>query len=316
MLAHIRYATRGDVSIENVHPFSRVWMGVQMTFCHNGDCPQFGTLSSTSLPLLGRTTASDVIYHPIGDTDSEAVFCAILNALNVEFPNCLPTLPVLHEFLSDLCNEITTKHPESTIFNFLLGCGQHTLFAYSWPGKRPGSEVWNGLHYIIRKPPFSTAKLLDADCEIDFSLVTTPDDCVAVITTKPLTEESGWTEFKRNELIMFNHGIPYRTPKCCEQAERAGCGLSSKLVTTKCNNRSPQLSSCISKIPAPYTTLKHLTLNEYDSSAQQQQKRTDRNCTVSESCSRQSTTPTSDDNDLYLATSRLDSSSKEWTYRQ
>jgi glutamine amidotransferase len=261
MLAHIRYATQGEVSLENVHPFSRVWKGVQMTFCHNGDCPHFG-ISDTipqplhdnnnseekqviHLPLLGQTTPSDVIYHPVGDTDSEAVFCAILNALHVEFPNGLPTLPVLHEFLSVLCNEIIAQHPESTIFNFLLGCGQYTLFAYSWPGKRPNSDIWNGLYYIIREPPFNTAKLLDTDYEIDFRRVTTPTDRVAVITTKPLTEEPGWTEFQRNELIMFNRGIPYRTPKCCQIAENEGCGLSSKLVKSKCSSRlSPKWNGC------------------------------------------------------------------------
>lgn len=267
MLAHIRYATQGEVSLENVHPFSRVWKGVQMTFCHNGDCPHFGSNGMTQqlytdgnenecnavhLPLLGQTTPSDVIYHPVGDTDSEAVFCAILNALHVEFPNGLPTLPVLHEFLSILCNEIIAQHPESTIFNFLLGCGQHTLFAYSWPGKRPTSNVWNGLYYIVREPPFSTAKLLDTDYEIDFRRVTTPDDRVAVITTKPLTEEAGWTEFQRNELIMFNRGIPYRTPKCCQVAEEEGCGLSSKLVKSKCNSRlSPKWNGCVGKALAP-----------------------------------------------------------------
>ena len=269
MLAHIRYATQGEVSLENVHPFSRVWKGVQITFCHNGDCPHFGTADTTqqqlhinggsdegtavTLPLLGQTTPSDVIYHPVGDTDSEAVFCAILNALHVEFPNGLPTLPVLHEFLSVLCDEIIARHPESTIFNFLLGCGQHTLFAYSWPGKRPNSNVWNGLYYIVREPPFSTAKLLDTDYEIDFRRVTTPNDRVAVITTKPLTEEAGWTEFQRNELIMFNRGIPYRTPKCCQIAEEEGCGLSSKLVKSKCNSRlSPKWNGgCSGAVSSP-----------------------------------------------------------------
>jgi predicted glutamine amidotransferase len=264
MLAHIRYATQGEVSLENVHPFSRVWKGVQITFCHNGDCPHFGSRNNkrtdrddttmqgatsehdnhnTPLPLLGQTTPADVSYHPVGDTDSEAVFCAILNALTVEFPNGLPTLPVLHEFLSVLCNEIIAEHPESTIFNFLLGCGQHTLFAYSWPGKRPGSDVWNGLYYIIREPPFSTAKLLDTDYEIDFRRVTTPADRVAVITTKPLTEEPGWIEFQRNSLIMFNRGVAYRTPECCEVVEQQGCGLYSKVVTKKCGQRSPKWGS-------------------------------------------------------------------------
>lgn len=258
MVAHIRYATQGEVSLENVHPFNRVWKGVQMTFCHNGDCPTFNNnnisnnISNSNsnsatvnndgdggdLPLLGKTTAKDVIYHPVGDTDSEAVFCAILNALSVEFPEGLPTLPVLHEFLSILCDEIIQGHPEATIFNFLLGCGQYTLFAYSWPGKRQGSKVWNGLYYLIRQPPFSTAKLLDTDYEIDFRRVTTPADRVAIITTKPLTEEPGWTEFKRGELIMFDKGLPYRTPKCCEYVEEQGRGLYSKAVKSKCI-RSP-----------------------------------------------------------------------------
>lgn len=254
MIAHIRYATQGEVSLENVHPFNRVWKGVQMTFCHNGDCPRFSRNSSSNsnnatpncdsgsceLPLLGQTTPKDVIYHPVGDTDSEAVFCAILNALTVEFHDGLPTLPVLHEFLSILCAEIIAGHPETTIFNFLLGCGQYTLFAYSWPGKRPESKVWNGLYYIVRQPPFSTAKLLDTDYEIDFRRVTTPADRVAVITTKPLTEEPGWTEFKRGELLMFDKGLPYRTPKCCEFVEQQGRGLFSKSVTTKCCRSPPR----------------------------------------------------------------------------
>jgi predicted glutamine amidotransferase len=244
MIAHIRYATQGEVSLENVHPFNRVWKGVQMTFCHNGDCPQFSNSAHCVAPLLGQTTENDVIYHPVGDTDSEAVFCAILNALTVEFPDGLPTLPVLHEFLSMLCAEIVQGHPETTIFNFLLGCGQYTLFAFSWPGRRGNSTVWNGLHYIIREPPFSTAKLLDTDYEIDFRRVTTPADRVAVITTKPLTEEPGWTEFKRGELLMFDKGLPYRTPKCCEVVEQQGRGLFSKAVKAKCS-RSPSRANTL-----------------------------------------------------------------------
>jgi hypothetical protein len=69
-------------------------------------------------------------------------------------------------------------------------------------------------------------------------------DRVAVITTKPLTEEAGWTEFKRGELIMFDKGLPYRTPKCCEAVEKEGRGLSSKYITLK-SNRSPTCSSVL-----------------------------------------------------------------------
>ena len=191
-----------------------------MTFCHNGEC------HLKEGQQFGKTQKEDIHYHPVGDTDSEAVFCAILNAMSVEFPHGLPTLPVLHKFLHDLCQEIVSV--QGTIFNFLLGCGQYTLFAYSWPGKRPGSDVWNGLYYLVRQPPFQTAKLLDTDYEIDFSKYTTPADRICVVTTKPLTQEEGWMEFQPGQLIMFNKGVPYFTSECCETPEKEGRGLFSK----------------------------------------------------------------------------------------
>lgn len=228
MIAHVRYATTGCVSLENVHPFSRELWGINFAFAHNGQVPKFD--DSTPLeeqPLLGETTLDDLHYHPVGDTDSEAVFCAILNALKREFED-LPTLPVLHGFLSKLCKEIIAGDEETTIFNFLLGCGKYTQFAFSWPGKRPGSKVWNGLYYIVRSPPFKSASLVDVDYSIDFAKYTKSNDRVAVITTKPLTDEEGWTEFERGQLIMFDKGLPYRSPRCCECVEQEGRGLTSK----------------------------------------------------------------------------------------
>ena len=256
MMAHIRYATQGAVSLENVHPFCRVWKGIQMCFAHNGDCPKFKQQHGHSVLLLGRSTPSNILFHPVGDTDSEAVFCAILNALNAEFPgNQLPSLPVLHEFLSTLCDEIIQgDRQEETIFNFLLGCGQYTQFAFSWPGKRAGSSVWNGLHYLIREPPFNIAKLVDEDLSIDFREMTTCNDRVAVIATKPLTGETGWIEMARGELIMFDKGKAYRTPECCEIVEQEGRGLTCRWFAEKCHSwrKAPlMLPSMLPPMPPP-----------------------------------------------------------------
>lgn len=169
----------------------------------------------------------------MGDTDSEATFCAILNALRNEFSN-LPTLPVLHRFLKKLCEEIgrgDNSSSDTIIFNFLLGCGQYTLFAYSWPGSRPGSNVWNGLHYLIREAPFSKANLIDCDYSMDLAQHNTiPGDRIAVITTKPLTDETGWKEFQRGELLMFDKGKPYSDPDMCASVEQQGRGLFSKSI--------------------------------------------------------------------------------------
>ncbi|KAL7485843.1 hypothetical protein ACHAW6_011436 [Cyclotella cf. meneghiniana] len=253
MMAHIRYATQGAVCLENVHPFQREMWGIQWTFAHNGEVPMFTRKSPNpndpqddehatllrcgsglhsasgydTMPMLGR--CSEAIYHPVGDTDSEAVFCAMLNALRAEFTT-LPTLPVLYEAIQRLCCEIIRGKESETIFNFLLGCGQFTMFAFSWPGSRPGSSVWNGLHYLVRYSPFSKAKLKDMDYAVDFNDTNGEDDRVAIIATKPLTTNENWKEFKRGQLFMFDYGLPYSRPYECAAIERCGRGLSSRAI--------------------------------------------------------------------------------------
>ena len=66
-MAHIRKATKGVVALENCHPFHRHWQGREWVFAHNGDL-------HSPLPLTGQ-------HQPIGDTDSEAAFCWILEQL-------------------------------------------------------------------------------------------------------------------------------------------------------------------------------------------------------------------------------------------
>eukprot|EP00537_Pseudo-nitzschia_pungens_P002873 CAMPEP_0172368908 /NCGR_PEP_ID=MMETSP1060-20121228/29636_1 /TAXON_ID=37318 /ORGANISM="Pseudo-nitzschia pungens, Strain cf. cingulata" /LENGTH=533 /DNA_ID=CAMNT_0013093649 /DNA_START=90 /DNA_END=1691 /DNA_ORIENTATION=+ len=237
MMAHIRYATQGAVALENVHPFQRELWGINWSFCHNGEVPKYSDQKSyAEYPLLGRRSQErgsnprdSIFYHPVGTTDSEATFCAILNALRAEFTE-LPTLPLLYETLQRLCAQLVEGDEDRTILNFLLGCGQYTLFAYSWPGSRPGSKIWNGLHYLVRKPPFSTAKLTDDDYQVDFSKCTNDNDRVAVIATAPLTRDEDWKEFERGQLLMFDGGLAFSELYECHEVEQQGRGLFSNVV--------------------------------------------------------------------------------------
>ena len=239
MLAHIRYATQGKVALENVHPFQREMWGISWSFCHNGEVPKFSGKPFVECPLLGRVAnRENTFYNPIGDTDSEATFCAILNALRAEFSE-LPTLPVLFETLQRLCAQIVPGDEEGTILNFLLGCGQYTQFAYSWPGARPGSTVWNGLFYTVRKPPFAKARLADVDYSVDFSTCTRPNDRVAVIATAPLTVDEEWKEFKRGELLMFDNGLAFSETYDCHEVEKKGRGLFSRVMPKQLLPSSP-----------------------------------------------------------------------------
>ena len=237
--------------------------GISWCFAHNGDVPYFDRSNFATGPdccadldtspkmnskfnnnninrcikipwigdSIGVKDEGERYYNPVGKTDSEAVFCAILNALRARF-DTLPTLPVLYDAIASLCDEIISRDAgsECTILNFLLGCGPHIQFAYSWPGARPGSLVWNGLHYLVREPPFGTAHLSDCDYSIDFSTVTKEDDRVAVIATAPLTDDESWVEIQRGELILFDDGLPHCAPNECAEVEYRKHGLESEVI--------------------------------------------------------------------------------------
>jgi glutamine amidotransferase len=181
------------------------------------------------LPWIGDVPNGERVYQPVGDTDSEKMFCSILNALKAKF-DTLPSLPVLYDYLRQLLTDIVSKDEEATILNCLLGCGQHVQFAYSWPGARPGSSVWNGLYYVVREFPFQTTKLSDCDYDLDFSQVCDERDRVAVIATKPLTMNENWIEFNRGELILFDEGLPNKAPEECFKSEISGHGLMSNMI--------------------------------------------------------------------------------------
>jgi glutamine amidotransferase len=234
MMGHIRYATVGNVNLANVHPFSREMWGIEWCFAHNGEVPMFDKeptrkLTALSAEIVDAKCTDESYYNPVGSTDSEATFCAILNALRQRF-NKLPSLPVLYEAIQKLCDEIVQEEPDLTIFNFMLTAGPHTLWVYSWPGSRPGSKVWNGLHYTTREYPFTTCHLRDIDYALDFSTCTTKDDRVSVIATQPLTDDEQWTEISRGELILFDQGRPRITPADLFQVELDGHGLHSNVL--------------------------------------------------------------------------------------
>lgn len=100
-------------------------------------------------------------------------------------------------------------------------------------GAREGSEVWNGLNYHnVREPPFGTAHLSDCDYTINLAARTKEDDRVAVISTSPLTDDEDWVEVKRDELILFDDGLPHLQPEDCFEVELKKHGLESDIIPT------------------------------------------------------------------------------------
>jgi glutamine amidotransferase len=203
-IAHIRKATQGHIRLENCHPFLRELWGRHWIFAHNGDLQNFKP------PLSG-------IYQPVGTTDSELAFCAIMQHLRTRFPASQPPLDELFEALA----EATRVATQAGVFNFLMSNGQ-ALFAH----------CSTHLHYLVRRWPFSTAHLIDADMSIDFAQYTTPQDCVAVVATQPLTDDETWFRFAPGDLAMFQDGDLVRTvnlpvpPEVAAKANEPPCKAS------------------------------------------------------------------------------------------
>ena len=177
-IAHVRKRTRGVVSLANTHPFVRELWGRTFTFAHNG------TVRGVRKWPIGR-------FEPIGNTDSEYAFCAMLEALQRE----LGGYPRSTRALWDVIADIGGKLGRAGTFNFLLGDGKH-LYA----------RCATKLSYIIRKAPFRRATLADDDLVVDFSEVTTPNDRVAIVATAPLTRDETWTHGVPGNLWVFRGG--------------------------------------------------------------------------------------------------------------
>lgn len=178
VIAHIRKATQGVVSLENTHPFQRELWGQYWVFAHNGNLPQF-------------QPALDGSFMPVGNTDSERIFCWLLQSLRQRFDDAPPG----RDALFDAIHELTTPLAAMGIFNYLLSNGD-SLYAHC------STE----LSYIVRRAPFAKAHLKDEDVLVDFSEVTTPNDRVAVIATLPLTDNEPWVTMPPGSLWLFHDG--------------------------------------------------------------------------------------------------------------
>lgn len=177
VLAHIRKATQGQTALANTHPFMREMWGQYWVFAHNGN------VRTDSLP-------APTFYRPVGDTDSEKIFCFLLNRLREKFPDGADAETLFAE-IAALCRTVRRLG----LLNFVLSNGQ-------WLIAHCGSL----LHYIVREAPFGEAKLLDDDVSVDFSTLTSSDDRVAVIATLPLTENEKWQQLAVDELVLFRDG--------------------------------------------------------------------------------------------------------------
>ncbi len=180
VICHIRQATHGRVALENTHPFQRELWGRPWVFAHNG------RLRGIKRWPLGH-------YRPIGTTDSEHAFCWIMSALRERFPGPPRRQATAWRYLHGLLAKVGAQGS----FNMLLSDGRMLI-------------TWCSTHlqWLTRCAPFGEAQLTDAELQVDFAELTTPQDVVTVVATRPLTDNESWTRIPPGRMTVFDHGFP------------------------------------------------------------------------------------------------------------
>jgi predicted glutamine amidotransferase len=177
VVAHVRKATVGAVSLENCHPFVRELWGRNWVFAHNGDLKNYQP----------RLHAS---FKPVGSTDSELAFCWLMQ----ELAKSHASAPSVEELTLTL-RELTPQIAAYGTFNFILSNGQ-ALWAHAS----------TKLCYLQLAFPFCEVQLKDEDIRVNLADLNGPEDRLVIVVTEPLTTNENWICFEPGELRVFEGG--------------------------------------------------------------------------------------------------------------
>jgi glutamine amidotransferase len=196
VISHIRKATVGDINLANTQPFSRELGGHRHVFAHNGDLEGIEDVRELS---LGR-------FRPIGDTDSERAWCALLAHLEPlwidgQAPPIASRLAVVQRF-ADVIRPLGPA-------NFLYSDGD-ALFVHGdrrTQGGPGGPKIPPGLHTLCRTCQAGSAS--DPAQALQTRGLTVSagsnEQRVVLVASVPLTDED-WQPSPAGEVMVFRQG--------------------------------------------------------------------------------------------------------------
>lgn len=140
ILAHIRYATIGNIEHNNCHPYTKKDnFGRQWTLIHNGTIFDY--------PLLNKFTKLQE-----GTTDSERILLHIVEEINLRQSSCDKPLKAKQRF--ELLNDIVSAMSKGNKLNLLIFDGEYMYVHTNYS---------NSLHFLESEKGiiFSTRPLTD-----------------------------------------------------------------------------------------------------------------------------------------------------------
>lgn len=188
VISHIRKATLGAVASRNCQPFVRELGGTWHCFAHNGDLQ--GIVADR------RFRAQE--FRPIGETDSEQAFCALLDALRPLWSSgIVPSLRERRQVVAGFAAALREFGPA----NFLYSDGD-ALFAHAdRRHQSDGSIQAPGMWRLARHCP-AGGELAADGLRIASEA---GEQEVFLAASVPLTAE-GWVALREGEIIVAREG--------------------------------------------------------------------------------------------------------------
>lgn len=189
VLCHLRMATIGARALRNTQPFTRELGGVMHAFAHNGDLP--GIESARRL-RPGR-------FSPIGESDSELAFCALLERLAPLWSAARGCVPPLVDRLSIIA-EVARELRALGIANFIYG-DSTALFVHSDRRTQQDGIIRPPGMYLLQRACWRPGPEL---AQAGVKLETVRQD-VSIVASVPLTDEY-WQPMGQGELVALALG--------------------------------------------------------------------------------------------------------------
>jgi glutamine amidotransferase len=173
VIGHVRRATQGDRFLRNTQPFQRELGGRIHLFAHNG-----------MLPGIERDPRFRARWtRPIGETDSEHAFSALIDRMRPLWERRTPTPAEQLDEVAAFAAELRTLGPA----NFLYSNGE-VIFAHGHRRRSDAGAIEPpGLHLLCRR------------------CVETAAQEVALVASVPLTGER-WRPLDEGEVVMVSQG--------------------------------------------------------------------------------------------------------------
>ncbi len=193
VVSHIRTATRGRPALKNCQPFVRELGGSQHVFAHNGD------LDATRLGARFPLTS----FRPVGDTDSEYAFCALLERLRGPWLRGVgPPLSERTRIVAEFVAELRRFGPA----NFVYADGDAVFFHGHRRRHADGSVRTPGLHVLRRHCTVESGRPAGGAVAI----TSNGEQEVVIAASVPLTAEAGWQALNEGELVVVQRGRVFR----------------------------------------------------------------------------------------------------------